>query len=210
VRPLQSRVAEEMITPTSRQNAILQLNMGEGKSSVIAPLVAAVLADGQKLARVVVLKPLARQMFQLLVERLSGLTNRRIFYMPFSRNVKVNAQHTQCIQDLYEICVRDRGVLVVQPEHILSFKLIGIDRLLCSASSESRRVADTLLASQRWLTTKSRDVLDESDEILSVQYQLVYTVGEQRPLEDHPDRWTTMQQILALVKLRFDSNIRSE
>ena len=197
VRPLQSRVAEEMIAPTSRQNAILQLNMGEGKSSVIAPLVAAALADGRKLARVVVLKPLARQMFQLLVERMSGLTNRRIFYMPFSRNVKVDGQHTQHIQDLYEICVREHGVLVVQPEHILSFKLIGVDRLL---SLENRRVADTLLASQRWLNTKSRDILDESDEILHVQYQLVYTVGQQRPLEDHPHRWTTIQQIFALVK----------
>lgn len=48
---------------------VLQLNMGEGKSHVIVPLVAAALADSKTLARVVVLKPLAGQMFHLLVER---------------------------------------------------------------------------------------------------------------------------------------------
>src|ERR1700735_1816195 len=110
-----------MIVPTSGQNTVLQLNMGEGKSSVIVPMVAAALADGEKLMRVIVLKPLAGQMFQLLVERLSGLANRRIFYMPFSRSVKLEVRHMQLIQALYNDCMRVGGILVVQPEHILSF-----------------------------------------------------------------------------------------
>ncbi|KAG9094361.1 hypothetical protein FRC07_011318, partial [Ceratobasidium sp. 392] len=53
---------------------------------------------------------------------------------------------------------------------------------------------------QKWLSSNSRDILDESDEILHVRYQLVYTVGEQQPLEGHPDRWTTTQQVLFLVE----------
>ena len=58
-RAIQSDVAHEMITPSSSQNTVLQLNMGEGKSHVIVPLVAVALADSHKLVRVVVLKPLA-------------------------------------------------------------------------------------------------------------------------------------------------------
>jgi hypothetical protein len=57
--------------------------MGEGKSSVIVPLVASTLAEGSNLVRVVTLKPLSNQMFQILVSRLSGLANRPIFYLPF-------------------------------------------------------------------------------------------------------------------------------
>ncbi|KIM82965.1 hypothetical protein PILCRDRAFT_819766 [Piloderma croceum F 1598] len=199
-RPIQIHVAQQMIDPDSGKNMVLQLNMGEGKSSVIVPMVAVALADGEKLVRVVVLKSLAGRMFQLLVERLSGLANRQVFYMPFSRSVKLEAEQAQLIRDLYNDCMRVGGILVVQPEHILSYKLMGIERLFSSTSSTDRKVADEILASQRWLEERSRDVLDESDEILHVRYQLIYTMGQQRSLEDHPDRWTTAQQVFSLVE----------
>ena len=57
IRPVQDQVARELITPSSGKNSVLQLNMGEGKSSVIVPIVAWALADGKKLVRIVVLKP---------------------------------------------------------------------------------------------------------------------------------------------------------
>jgi hypothetical protein len=116
-----------MIDPKSGRNAVLQLNMGEGKSSVIVPMVATALADGKKLARVVVLKPLAVQMFDLLIQRVSGLVNRRVFFFPFSRSVTVDGVCAQRLRDLFELCVRERGIWLAQPEHILSFKLMGID-----------------------------------------------------------------------------------
>ncbi|KAI0920155.1 hypothetical protein AcV5_009969 [Taiwanofungus camphoratus] len=205
MRPLQYDVAQEMAYPTAARNVVLQLNMGEGKSSVIIPLVAAELADGHKLVRVVVLKPLASQMFQLLVERLGGLANRRIFYMPFSRKIKTDLSRAQLIRNLYEICAQTRGILLVQPEHMLSFKLMGIDHLMCSMSSQASQIANSLVDSQRWLQMKSRDIIDESDEILHVRFQLVYTIGQRRPLEDNPDRWTTVQQLFTLVKKHIHS-----
>ena len=105
-RALQSDVAREMITPSSGSNTALQLNMGEGKSSVIVPLVAVALADSHKLVRIIVLESLAGQMFQLLVGRISGLANRRIFYLPFSRDVKMDVQHIRHIRSLFEECAR--------------------------------------------------------------------------------------------------------
>jgi Protein of unknown function (DUF3645)./Protein of unknown function (DUF3638). len=50
------------------------------------------------------------------------------------------------------------------------------------------------------LDDKTRDILDESDEILHVRYQLIYSIGARRPLEHHPDRWTTIQQVFSLVR----------
>jgi hypothetical protein len=172
--------------------------MGEGKSSVIVPIVTAALANGLKFVRVIVLKSLTNQMFQLLVERLTGLANRRIFYMPFLRVAKLGTHEMMLIQKLYRKCMRVGGILVTQPEHILSFKLMGIDQRF-RAISPPEHVGDDLLKTQRWLEENSRDILDESDEILHVRYQLVYTVGQQRSLEGHPDRWTTVQQILSLA-----------
>jgi hypothetical protein len=188
-----------MISPSSAKSTVLQLNMGEGKSSVVVPIIAAVLADSSKLVRVVVLKPLWRQMLHLLVSRLAGLVNRRIYYLPFGRHIRVGSTQAKQIRDMYTECIREGGILLVQPEHVLSFKLMGIDQLISSSTPEDLSVAHNLRKMQNWLSMQARDILDESDEILHVRYQLVYTVGKQQPLEGHPDRWTTTQNVLALV-----------
>ena len=70
-----------MISRTSKRNRTLQLNLGEGKSSVVVPFISSTLANGSDLVRVVTLKPLSNQTFELLVTRLSGLANRHIFYV---------------------------------------------------------------------------------------------------------------------------------
>lgn len=196
VRPVQMQIASEMISPSSKSNQTLQLNMGEGKSSVIVPIISAALADGQKLVRVVVLKPLSGQMFRLLVQKLSGLANRRIFYMPFSRKVKLDSLRASLIRELYEECMRVRGILLVQPEHMLSFKLMGLDQLF----GGDKDVATILLDCQRWLGANSRDILDESDEILHVRHELIYTIGTSSPVELFPTRWTVVQEIFSLIR----------
>ena len=195
-RPVQVDVAREMISPSSNRSISLQLNMGEGKSSVIVPLVASTLANGSNLLRVVTLKPLSNQMFQLLVSRLSGLLNRPIFYVPFSRSLHMDASLVNSIGCLYRRCAAEGGVLVVQPEHILSQKLMHVYYLIKSDGNRKKlSVAQNLGALQDWVTKSSRDVLDESDELLHVRYQLVYTAGQQKPVDDHPNRWTTIQQV---------------
>ncbi|KAI0295620.1 hypothetical protein B0F90DRAFT_1564538, partial [Multifurca ochricompacta] len=166
-RPLQLAIAREMVSPSSGRSSSLQLNMGKGKSSVIVPLVAATLANGSRLVRVVTLKPLSNQMFQLLLSRLSGLADRPIFYIPFSRDLRMTAPLVQNISALYRRCVADGGVLVIQPEHILSQKLMCIDFLLASHNdNEKTPLTLNLKLLQDWLEKVSRDVLDESDEIL--------------------------------------------
>ena len=173
--------------------------MGEGKSSVIIPLVASTLANGSNLVRVVTPKPLSNQMFELLVCRLSGLANRPIFYVPFSRSLRLDASLVRNISDLYRRCVEEGGVLVVHPEHILSQKLMRINLLLSPRGNSS--IAKVLGVLEDWVAKVSRDVLDESDEILHVRYQLVYTAGEQMPVNDHPNRWVTTQEVFGRLKV---------
>jgi hypothetical protein len=219
--------------------------MGEGKSSVILPLVASTLANGSNLVRAVTLKPLSNQMFELLVSRLAGLANRPIFYVPISRSLRMNTSLVRTIRGLFERCVAEGGVLVVQPEHILSLKLMNINNLLfphrnddehsmldglsapndtasvssdpsdvralhksddseilstSSKDSDEHSITDELGALQDWVAKLSRDVLDESDEILHVQYQLIYTAGKKIPVDDRPNRWTTVQQVLSRLQ----------
>jgi hypothetical protein len=170
-------------------------------------------------------------MFQLLVSRLSGLADRPIFYVPISRRLstdwKTLSGLVKTIDGLYRQCVAQGGVLVVQPEHILSLKLMHIDillklqreRLVAGEVGVTRGQAARPLSRndfamehddswislelgilQGWLTKVSRDVIDESDEILHPRYQLVYATGEQIPVDDHPNRWTTIQHVFGLLQ----------
>ena len=197
VRRVQAEVATEMISPRSGSNTAMQLNMGEGKSSVIVPIVVAVLADGSQLTRVIVPKALTAQMFNLLVDRLGGLVNRRIYFLPFSRSLEVDHHKAAVLRNIISECMTKSGILVVQPEHVLSLKLVSVEKQLLQG--EEREVAELLLELQMWLDSRSRDILDESDEILHVRYQLVYTIGLQQHMEGFPERWTTTEQVLGLV-----------
>ena len=123
IRRTQANIAMEMISPASGENSVMQVNMGEGKSSVIVPIVAAALADGHRLVRVIVPKPLRTQMMHLLVDRLGGLANRPVYQLTFSR---ANS-NLEAVTKILSECVEERGVLLVSPEDVLSLKLTSVE-----------------------------------------------------------------------------------
>ena len=125
----------ELISPQSGGNTVMQLNMGEGKSSVIIPIAAATLADGNQLVRVIVPKALTVQMFELLAGRLSGLANRPIYHLPFSRTTdsvdgsgKVTSSPVDHLHKFMSQCMAEHGILLVQPEHVISLKLMSVEQ----------------------------------------------------------------------------------
>ncbi|KAF8554924.1 hypothetical protein OG21DRAFT_1484286 [Imleria badia] len=233
IRRAQAETAMEMISPQSGNNTAMQVNMGEGKSSMIIPIVAAALADGKQLARVVVPKALTVQMFESLVARLGALTNRPVYHLPFSRTPEYNHDDEVIglqIDDLRKLmsqCMAERGILLVQPEHVLSLKLMAVEEQipegkpttsllsnlhwpnykhtatalsLKSLDNEPQLHASKWLSLEKWLHSHIRDILDESDEILHTRFQLVYTMGTQKHMDGYPERWTITQQVLRLVK----------
>ncbi|CZR56907.1 uncharacterized protein PAC_06796 [Phialocephala subalpina] len=196
IREVQEQIAEQMRSPKSGANTVMQLNMGEGKSSVIVPIVAASLADGSRLVRVIVAKPQSKEMFQMLVSKLGELVDRRVYHMPFSRSIKLGQAEAAAIGKIYRECMDNSGILLVQPEHILSFKLMGLECFI----TNKEKVGSPLLSTQQFFDKSSRDIMDESDENFSVKFELIYTMGTQRPIEFSPDRWVCIQHLLDLVK----------
>ncbi|KAK5993505.1 hypothetical protein PT974_06937 [Cladobotryum mycophilum] len=197
IRDVQHQIAEQMIAPENNGNAVMQLNMGEGKSSVIVPIAATALSNGSQIVRVIVAKPQAKQMHQMLVSKLSGLLDRPIFRMPFSRAIRMDAKKASIVHELALRCMSEGGVMMVQPEHLLSFQLMGLE---CQIDGNDE-VAQPLLAVQQLFDKSSRDIVDESDENFSVKFELIYTIGLQRPIEHTPDRWVVIQEVLARFAL---------
>ncbi|KAL4796122.1 hypothetical protein BDV19DRAFT_388541 [Aspergillus venezuelensis] len=194
IRDVQEGIAKTMRDQT--RNAVMQLNMGEGKSSVIVPIVAAALADCSSLVRVLVAKPQSRQMFHMLVSKLGGLLGRRVYHLPVSRSLRVDESAAMAIERMCLECMADGGVLLVQPEHILSLKLMCLECFISKRSSVGQRLLRTLEIFQ----SSSRDVVDESDENFSAKFELIYTMGSQRALELSPQRWNLIQQLLDVVR----------
>ncbi|CAO2648219.1 Nn.00g074860.m01.CDS01 [Neocucurbitaria sp. VM-36] len=195
VRKEQESIASHMRLPKNGVNTVLQLLMGGGKSSTIVPILAAHLTDKDKLVRIIVAKAQSQQMFQMLVSKLGGLLNRRIYHMPFSRKLRLSPANAENVRKIYEECVQNRGVLLVQPEHILSFKLMAIDSVL----TDEPELARSMLATQAYFDNVTRDIIDEVDENLSVKFELVYTMGSQESIDFAPERWLIIQQVLALL-----------
>ncbi|KAK2043072.1 hypothetical protein LZ31DRAFT_622187 [Colletotrichum somersetense] len=174
VRDVQESIADKMRSPPDNDNVVMQLNMGEGKSSVIVQMLVSAIADGSNLVRVIVGKPQSKQMFQMMIGQSEAADIRAI------------------LKD----CMDSKGVLLVQPENLLSFQLMGIETAILGKTE----VSASLLRTKDFLDRVSRDIVDESDENFSVKFELVYTMGTQRPVEYSPERWIIIHQVLNIVR----------
>ncbi|KAF3221100.1 hypothetical protein TWF106_006425 [Orbilia oligospora] len=196
----QVKVAHATIQPESGNNSVLQMNMGQGKTSCIMPMAAAILADGRRLLRVVVPRALLLQTVQMIHARLGGLVGREVCHIPFSRQTSTSPEIIQAYHDIHSKILTSSGLMICLPEHTLSFMLSGLQRL-CDGRTEE---AKPMVRLQRWLNNVSRDVLDESDFTLAVRTQLIYPSGSQKAFYGHPHRWKTAEMLLQLVESYLD------
>ncbi|CAF1097430.1 unnamed protein product [Adineta steineri] len=209
IRNIQIEVAQHMMQHTMTINdstvksIVMQMNMGEGKTSVILPMLAVSLCSSHSsLVRIIVLKSLFPTNYQSLRYKLGGLLNRRIFPFSCRRDLNYSDGQINQISNRLKQALDNCDVILTSPEDILSFDLLTIDK--CRRKEFS--AGCSMLTLQRWLKANVRDVLDESDEILHVKYQLIYTVGGQQQVDGGAQRWKTIQSILELVK-KYASHI---
>lgn len=75
-----------------QENTIYQLNMGEGKTSVILILLSLMMANNNKnIVRINCLESLFGVMNEILRNKFCKILNKRVYIMPFSRDVEFSA-----------------------------------------------------------------------------------------------------------------------
>ncbi|RSM02017.1 hypothetical protein CDV31_011100 [Fusarium ambrosium] len=196
IRPPQVDVARAIISPASGSNSVLQMNMGQGKTSCVIPMAVTVLADKAQLCRLVVPRALLLQTAQVLQSRIGGLVGRQVCHIPFSRRSPTEEADLALYHNLHRDVRATGGVMICLPEHILSFRLSGFQKM---ADQQLDR-AKEMIVIQRWLDTSCRDILDESDFTLSAKTQLIYPSGVPAAVDGHPQRWRVVEDLLALVE----------
>ena len=196
IRPEQIEVAHAIISPASGRNSVLQMNMGQGKTSSIVPMAMAILGNKKKLARLIVPKALLLQTAQTIQSRLGGLAGREIRHVAYFRHTPTTPVMRRLYADLHKEVLNCCGVILTTPEHVLSYKLSGLQLLADSKLEEAR----DMIHVQSWLDENCRDVLDESDFTLAVKTQLIYPSGSQMTVDGGSYRWRVAQGVLSLVE----------
>lgn len=196
IRQSQVDVARAIVVPSSSSNSVLQMNMGEGKTSCIMPMVATMLADKSQLCRLIVPRALLLQTALVIQRRIGRLIGRRVQHIPFQRRSPKGSQTLALYRRIHQETLESGGIMLCLPEHILSFQLSGLQQLADGHTQAALKMMDI----QQRITGSSRDILDESDLTLSCKTQLIYPSGVPVIVDGHPHPWEVVQDLLSLVE----------
>ena len=106
--------------------------MGAGKTTVVAPLLALMLADGEKLVLSVVPKALLEMSRKLMRETFASIMPKRIYTLKYDRSAGYQPAMCRALEN----AARNRGIVVATPTTVKSVMLV-----FQSPSSVSRRSA---------------------------------------------------------------------
>lgn len=172
---------------------ITQLNMGEGKTRVILPMLLLQLANRKQLIRLHFLAPLLKESYEFLHHTITAsILCRRLYLLPFHRDVKPTPRDCRILLQCLRQCQRSQGAICLAPEHRLSLHLKWHE-LGLSADERSQKLRSELESISQ---LPYYDIFDESDEVLHHKYQLIYTVGNCIPLTAGKVRWEAAAAVL--------------
>ncbi|EGG19504.1 hypothetical protein DFA_00082 [Cavenderia fasciculata] len=199
IRDTQAEIAVKLINAQS--NECVQLQMGEGKTSVILPIMCLAISDKQRIARVNAIPSLLQTYIQDLQMRLgSSILNRPIHLYPFKRDIgpSITESNVRSILSNIEKCKQMNGIILCTPEHRLSFNLFW---RLAKDQSNKDKMLDEMNQVITWWNDNIFDIMDECDDLLSYKYQLLYPIGSKIPLNGCSDRWKIIEEVLSELKL---------
>jgi Protein of unknown function (DUF3638)/Protein of unknown function (DUF3645) len=209
IRRIQAQVALKIIRG---EEQILQLNMGEGKTSVISPLVCSSLADGKHVVQLTLLTSLLETHGQELALKLSGLLEQTVHYFPCRRDIRFTKDLIDRMIVSFRECVRQRGCIVTVPEFRLSLLLKSEEMIIHRVNHYNGQMppeVKSLLKLFGLHQSHLIDLVDEADEILRHKYQLLYTMGSQVSIDGGERRWQVLQDLLQVLFPQTQTNEES-
>ncbi|KAI9348499.1 hypothetical protein BDR26DRAFT_701617 [Obelidium mucronatum] len=190
IRPNQYSIAQQLMNDPG---SIIQLNMGEGKTRVIMPMVILALSEKGNLIRVNVLTQLFAEALGHLHSTLTAsVLGVKILSLPFHRLVALDKTKIEKIKLAVEMIQTQGGFVIAAPEHRLSLYL-KIEELK-QENSAIYPLLDSYYKERKWF-----DLFDESDAILTYKYQLIYAIGGHELLPHGIERWSMVHALLRVL-----------
>jgi hypothetical protein len=207
IRPMQATVAELLVQNIKDQEEgkahtgkVVRMNMGEGKTRVILPLLLLHPHRGKRLLRLHFLSQLLGDAVDHLHAQLCrSVLHRKLGLLPFHRQTCLSPNQARVLCASLAYLQRSGGALCITPEHRLSMglKILELRQQAKNSMepSELSKGLESLLDDVEYV-----DVLDECDELLRHKYQLIYAVGSKQALPSGHLRWHAVQALCRTIK----------
>ncbi len=171
---------------------VKQLGMGEGKSSVILPLLLHLLADGKQLGLGILPEWLYEILAQDLDKSSRALFNQTIFKFEFDRHTNMDEEWLTKQYVTLAAAIQNRDAVITTKTALLSFRNRFLER--CQEFNKADRsdldeqmLLDKnlkLMASILYLfKTRGAVIADEIDTILDIRQELNYALGLPKKIE---------------------------
>lgn len=189
------------------RSKVKQMIMGAGKTTVVAPLLALMLADGKSLVINVIPRALLEMSRKRMRETFATIIQKRIYTLKFDRSTVVRPSMAQSLQN----SVRNRGIVCTTPTAIKSVMLNYIELLGVKKDAEARglrsKVKDLELQCVELgkilnIFRNGVMLLDEVDLILHpLKSELNFPTGEKYDLDvtEAGERWDLPMHLLDAI-----------
>ncbi|CAD7924280.1 unnamed protein product, partial [Amoebophrya sp. A120] len=215
MRPTQIDVAQELLD--GKTDRLIEFSMGEGKTSVVMPVLLAAATRKGQLNRVTVLQHLLGTNLRQWQSKLGGVLDFRLQPLHFDRSRHFSADGVAgVLQMLQSSCDSGNTVLVMCPSDRLALEnkrselaaalhMTGDGEAepespVVSADAAENKDDIRLLQLAQFLDDNvQRDFIDESDQVLGTRTQLVYPIGSYTALAGGVDRYEAAMTCLRLL-----------
>lgn len=159
---------------------ISQLIMGGGKSKVILPILALLLAQGDNLVLLMVPKELLETQKEFMSELSGGLFDQNANTIDFNRETPFTVQRLEKIHATLLKAMHNREYLVMSPETVQALELRYVECRKLIKKGEKDYQDEMLVLGNilRLLRTKSVCIIDEADTILDPRRELNFTMKD--------------------------------
>ena len=192
---------------SNNRSKVKQMIMGAGKTSVVAPLLALILADGKSLVLSVVPKALVEMSRTRLRETFAAIMVKRIYTLDFDRSTVVKPSMRKSLEN----ATANRGVVVATPTALKNVLLSYVEVLqnLKEAHANGFKTKINELKPQAEELAKILSIfrdgimlLDEVDLILHpLKSELNFPIGEKFDLDgsEEGERWSLPIHLLDAI-----------
>ena len=162
------------------RSKVKQMIMGQGKTTVVAPILALMLADGDSLVLSVVPPALLEMSRTLMRETFANIMAKRIYTLKFDRSTEIRPSMFRALQN----SAVNRGVVVATPSAVKSVMLCFVERMVAlkdASSSDAAGLRQNIGEFTKVLGLFRRGVLllDEVDMILHpLRSELNFPIGD--------------------------------
>ncbi|MAT98943.1 MAG: hypothetical protein CL608_17505, partial [Anaerolineaceae bacterium] len=185
-------VLDFVASVTSGQPLVKQMLMGGGKTTVVGPLLALMLADGERLVVQTMPPALLEQSKATLRATFSSIVRKRVFTLSFDRGSEMR----WATVDKLHSAARNRGVVLATAATIKSLQLKLLEKMdvLRDAKRQQHHDMERDMRAIVQVISLFRSgclIMDEVDLLLHpLKAELNFPIGAKHPLDFSPERWT--------------------